>query len=116
MEERKVATSLLAFVIVFFATIIGALGSIYLKKGSKKILRIKNLKLYKGLILYAISSVLFIWALKHGDLSVLYPITSLSYVWVSFLSILMIGERMNKFKWIGVAFIMLGVSFIGVGA
>lgn len=110
------ATELLAIIAVFFATILGALGAIYLKKGSKKILKLKNIKLYTGIFLYGISAIIFIWALRRGELSILYPITSLSYIWVSIFSIIMLNEKMNKFKWLGILFIVIGVSFIGFGA
>lgn len=118
MGERKVATELIAIIAVFFATILGAFGAIYFKKGSRNVLtlRFKNTKLFYGLVFYSISALMFIWALKRGELSILYPITSLSYVWVSFLSIVLVGERMNKYKWIGILFIILGVSLIGFGA
>jgi len=59
---------------------------------------------------------MFIPALKGGDLSILYPFVSVTYVWVALLSVRFLGEKMNKFKWIGIAMIILGVSFIGIGS
>jgi uncharacterized membrane protein len=60
--------------------------------------------------------LLFIPALKGGDLSVLYPFVALAYIWVSLLSVKFLGEKMNKFKWLGIALIIIGVSFIGIGS
>ena len=115
------ATQLWAIGLVITATLIGAFGPILLKKASEKRLSkisslITNYHLMGGVGLYAIGTILFIPALKGGDLSVLYPFVSLIYVWVSLLSVKFLGEKMNKLKWLGVFLIILGVSFIGFGS
>lgn len=107
--------------LVITATLVGSFGPILLKKASaKKLSKIsslmKNYHLFGGISLYAIGTILFIPALKGGDLSVLYPFVALSYVWVSILSVKFLGERMNRVKWIGIALIIIGVSFIGIGS
>ena len=114
------ATELWAIGLVISATLVGAFGPILLKKASAKKLSkisslIRNYHLIGGVALYAVSTIMFIPALKGGDLSVLYPFVSLVYVWVSLLSIKFLGERMNKLKWLGVSLIIVGVSFIGLG-
>ena len=115
------ATELWAIGLVILATLIGALGPIYMKKGAKKFrLDIKallhNWELILGIGFYGLSTIAFIPALRGGELSVLYPFVSLSYVWVSLLSIKILNEKMNKFKWLGIALIIIGVSFIGLGS
>jgi len=60
--------------------------------------------------------MIFIPALRGGDLSVLYPFVSLSYIWVMLLSIKMLGEKMTKLKWLGILLIISGVSLIGLGS
>ena len=115
------ATQLWAILLVISATLVGAFGPILLKKASeKKLSSIKalsaNYHLFGGIALYALGTLLFIPALKGGDLSVLYPFVSLSYIWVSLLSVKFLGERMNKLKWMGIGLIVLGVAFIGLGS
>ncbi len=115
------STALWAIGLVFIATIIGAFGSLLLKFGSEHfVLNIKkiltNYKLIFGLLLYVFASVLFIFALSGGELSVLYPETSLSYIWISLLSIKFLKEKMNKFKWLGISSIIVGVILIGLGS
>ncbi len=115
------ATELWAIGLVILATLIGAFGPILLKKASAKKLStisslIKNYYLFAGVSLYALGTILFIPALKGGDLSILYPFVSLSYIWVSLLSVRFLGEKMNKYKWIGVTFIIFGVTLIGIGS
>lgn len=114
-------TQLWAIGLVVLGAVVGAFGPIFLKKASatfslniKKMLKNKNL-IY-GVACYAFGTIVFIPALKGGELSVLYPFVSISYVLVSLYSIKLLKERMNTFKWIGIALIMLGVTFIGFGA
>jgi uncharacterized membrane protein len=114
------ATQLWSIGLVILATLIGAFGPILLKTASSKKLSslsslITNYHLFAGVALYGVGTVLFIPALKGGELSVLYPFVALSFVWVSLLSVKFLGETMNKFKWAGVAFIIIGVSLIGLG-
>jgi uncharacterized membrane protein len=116
------ATELWAIGLVIIAGLIGGLGPIYLKKGSGKIKINKISTIYKnpfliiGVLIYGVSAVIFIPALKGGELSVLYPLVGLAYVWVSIYSIFMLKEKMNLLKWIGIIAIIIGVSFIGFGA
>ncbi len=121
-------TALWAIGLVILGTIVGAFGPILFKKGSRtfsldprKILRnpmmlLRNYYVIGGCALYAVSSFIFIPALRGGELSVLYPIVSLSYVWVAILSIRFLGEKMNRTKVAGIALIILGVSLIGIGS
>ena len=115
------ATELWAIGLVIFATLVGAFGPILLKKASEKKLSsisalMRNYHLMGGVALYGIGTVLFIPALKGGELSVLYPFVSLAYVWVSLLSIKFLGEKMNTSKWAGIGLIIFGVSLIGIGS
>lgn len=115
------ATELWAAALVVLGTIVGAFGPILLKKGSDKfslnpIILIKNYHIIGGVFLYLLGTILFIAALRGGELSILYPLVSVTYIWVAFLSIKFLKEKMNKYKWMGIALIMVGVTFIGLGA
>jgi len=109
----------LAIVLVVIGTIIGAFGSLYLKKGAKDFnlnlfKQIKNWQLIFGVILFVLSSVFYIYALTMEKLSFLYPVTSLTYIWVAFVSVWFLKEKMNKYKWAGIALIVLGIIIIGL--
>jgi len=115
------ATELWAIGLVILATLVGAFGPILLKKASAKKLSkisslITNYHLFGGVSLYAIGTILFIPALRGGDLSILYPFVALTYIWVSLLSVKFLGEKMNSMKWFGITLIIIGVSFIGIGS
>ena len=112
-------TKLWAIGLVILGTIIGAFGALLFKQGSKKISFdiksfIKNKKLIIGFVLYGLATIIFIPALKGGELSVLYPLVATSYIWVSLLSIRFLKEKMNLWKWLGITFILIGVIFVGV--
>ena len=69
--------------------------------------------LFAGYALLGASTVLFVLALRKGDLSLLYPVLTLGYVWVTVLSVFLFHDSMNPFKIVGVAVIMSGVAVLG---
>ena len=100
--------------LVFIASIIAAYGALFLKKGAKFIHRnifsqIKNWRIFLGIFLYLIGSIFFIAALKQERLSIIYPITSLTYIWIALLSKKHLDEAHNKYKWVGIILIIIGV-------
>src|SRR3989344_4259300 len=110
---------------VIFGTMIGSFGALFLKKGSENLHReilknffniIYNHYLMLGIFFFAIGTFIFIPALKYGELSVLYPFVAVVYIWTTFLSIKFLNERMNKYKWLGILFIIIGDSLIGIGS
>lgn len=106
--------------LVVAATMVGGSGPILIKKGAHNISSLRtlltNYYLFSGIALFGLGTVLFIPALRGGDLSTLYPLVALTYVWVSLLSVKFLGERMTRAKWLGISLILLGVSFIGIGS
>jgi len=62
--------------------------------------------------LYGLSAVLFVIALKHGNLSVLYPVIATSYIWVTLIAFKVLHEPVSIPKWLGIALIMGGVMLI----
>jgi len=110
-------TQLWAMGLVIAAAILGALGQLNFKLGSDNLsLKIRDLLrnryLFIGVILYGISTVMFIVSLKGGELSVLYPLVATSYIWAILLAKKFLNEKINIYKWAGVAMIILGVAFI----
>ena len=111
----------LGMVITSFATIVGSLGALSFKFASNHINKnifslLKRPIFYVGVLCYGIASMIYIVALRFGDLSALYPIAGLSYVWVSLLSMRFLNEKMNGYKWLGISFILLAIIFIGIGS
>lgn len=103
--------------LVALCSILGAVGQIFFKLASKDLAfnimaLLGNWRLILGLSLYGAASILFIFALRYGNVSVLYPIIALSYVWVAIMSSVFLGEVFPAYKWTGIAFILLGVIII----
>ncbi|MFH1850485.1 MAG: EamA family transporter [archaeon] len=97
-----------------FLTLIGSSGAYLLKRGADKLHLsplgiITNMHLIGGLLVYVLTTIVYIIILKFVDLSILYPLSSITYIWTSIISVRFFGERMNRFKWGGVALIILGV-------
>jgi drug/metabolite transporter (DMT)-like permease len=115
-------TALGSIVLVVLCTIIGAAAQILMRLGAAELHGstaadlLTNWALMAGYACLAANTVLLILALRHGELSVLYPIIALTYVWVTILSPMFFGDTVNAYKIAGVAFIVIGVSFIGVGS
>ena len=114
-------TPLLSIILVLLGCLIGSFGPLMFKLGADKLVfnlkkLLTNYYLYFGIFFYAVGTVLFIAALRKGELSVLYPLVATSYIWVSFLSIKFLGEKMNIHKWLGIIFIITGALFIGLGS
>ena len=62
-----------------------------------------------GIVLYAVSMIFWLLVLSRIDLSLAYPMLALSYVGVMLVSLFVLGEKVTAVRWIGAAFIMLGV-------
>jgi drug/metabolite transporter (DMT)-like permease len=108
-----------SILLVLLASFIGSFGAVFLKLGaahlSKGIMGALNWQLAAGIGLFLGSSVPFIMALKHGELSVLYPMVSLSYVWAMLWSKMLFGEPITKGKVGALALILGGILCIGIG-
>jgi drug/metabolite transporter (DMT)-like permease len=74
---------------------------------------LSDIPLLGGLSCYGVFTLLLIFALRDGELSVIYPVIALTYVWVVFLSIVIFHETLNPFKACGVVVIVLGVAILG---
>jgi uncharacterized membrane protein len=125
-----------SFLLVFVCTLVGAAAQILMKDGTAQlgaghvtlgeVVRqpglffafcvgiITNVWLFGGYVLYGVMTFLMALALKGRELSRLFPIIALTYVWVTILSVLLLGEHMNFFRSIGIAFIVCGVSILGL--
>ena len=107
-------------IIVLFASFLGAIGALNIKKSSNKInLKFKsflNKNLIMGFFLYGISSIMYLYTLKKGELSVMYPLVSTTYIWTTVFSIKHLNEKMNRYKYFGLIAIIFGVGLIGLGS
>ena len=109
-----------SILLVFGASVVGSFGAVFLKLGAARIggsvLSFLNARLALGVFLYLGSSVFYTAAQRHGQLSVLYPMVSLGYVWTLLWARIFFGERFTRQKLAGLALVLAGVSFVGLGS
>jgi multidrug transporter EmrE-like cation transporter len=75
-----------------------------------------NVWVWAGLAIFAVSAVLWLFALSRASLSFAYPFAALGYVIIVAASILFLGEHVPPLGWVGVALIVLGILLIAQGA
>ena len=107
--------------LVFCCTVLGAAAQMLMKVGLSHLSQpgvmgyLTSLPLLGGYCLYGLNTVLMVFALRDGELSILYPIIALTYVWVTVLSVVFFHEALNFFKLLGVAVVVIGVAVMGRG-
>jgi multidrug transporter EmrE-like cation transporter len=73
-------------------------------------------QLFAGYCLYGVFTVMFVYALRHGELSILYPLIALGYVWTTITAVVAFHEHMNPYKIVGLLVIICGVGVLGWGS
>lgn len=68
--------------------------------------------IWSGLALYFVSSVFWIIALSHKDLSYAYPMLSIGYLAVVLVSWFLLGENITIMRLFGVIFISFGIFLV----
>lgn len=115
----------LAVVIVLTCTLLVAIAQYLIKLGANRLSHAGLVgtmigiftipQLFAGYCLYGVFTVLFVYALRHGELSILYPLIALGYVWVTITAVVAFHEVMNPYKLIGLVVIISGVAVLGWG-
>ena len=115
----------LAIMIVLACTLLVAIGQYLIKLGANQLSHAGLLatmigiitipQLFAGYCLYGVFTVMFVYALRHGELSILYPLIALGYVWVTITAVLAFHESMNPLKIVGLVVIIGGVGVLGWG-
>lgn len=115
-----------ALIAIALATVIQVIGQFLIKRGTGELGTNPTLfetaigmftipSIFFGYVMYGLFTVVMVWALRRGELSLLYPVMALSYVWVMILSILWLREPVNAPEILGVAVIVSGVAVLGRG-
>ena len=98
-------------ILTLLASLIGSIAASMLKnKLNKTIINYKGI--FGWSIVYGIGSLIFVYALKFGELSILYPITSMTYLFSFILSKKFLNEKINKYRYISIILIIVGVILI----
>jgi len=100
---------------------IGSIGQLEFKRGAENLqfdikMLLTNYHLILAVSIYALSTVLYVYALSKENLSILYPIIATSYIWTMLFSKIFLKEQVGLAGWAGVFFILLGVTLIATQA
>jgi uncharacterized membrane protein len=103
------------------AAFIGSIGQLEFKRGADNLqfdikMLLTNYHLIIAVAVYAVSTILYVYALNKGQLSILYPIIATSYIWTLLFSKIFLKEQIGLTSWAGVFFILLGVTLIATQA
>ncbi len=113
------ATKPSSIIFILFATLLTSSAQALYKFGVRTtnfyLDAIFNFYFIAATLLYVAAGIIAIISFREGDVSILYPLFATSYIWVSLLSIYFFSETINSYKWIGIAVIIAGVIFIGLG-
>lgn len=71
---------------------------------------------WAGLIIFAFSAVLWLFALSRANLSFAYPFAALGYVIIVIASILFLDEHVQPVTWVGVVLIVAGILVVAQGS
>ncbi|WP_346010338.1 EamA family transporter [Paenibacillus sp. SYP-B3998] len=111
------------YLLIIISIILSSFGQLAMKNGANEIslqdgaikLFIQfttNLSILSGLLMYGLSTIVWIVALSRIQLSIAYPLVSLSYIIVVILSYFIFNEPLSLQKILGLVFIIIGVIFI----
>ncbi len=103
------------------AAFIGSIGQLEFKNGANNLqwdikMLLTNYHLIIAVSVYALSTLLYVYALSKGSLSILYPVIATSYIWTMLFSKIFLKEQVGLTSWAGVFFILLGVALIATQA
>lgn len=107
-------TQLKAISLAFLCAFLAATAQIFQKMGGNSLPDI-TWPIFAGILIYTIGWIVFITALKEGDVTVIFPIVATSYVIVTIYALLIFNEPISMLRWAGVILIFAGVAMIGVG-
>ena len=111
------ATKLWAIGLMIGCAVITAVGQLFYKLGALALPAIfTNWQLLIGFVCYGLALVLFVLAMRGGEVNVLYPILATAYIWTNVLAMTVLREAIPLLKWAGSVGILVGISLIGFGA
>jgi uncharacterized membrane protein len=104
------------------AAFIAALAQYLFKRSMPKIslnprslfLLIKDKGIVLGALLYLVSLVIYLYALRHGELSFVYPTFASAFVFVFLMSHFVLKEGISRRRALGMAAIIAGIIIVAV--
>jgi uncharacterized membrane protein len=107
----KQNSKLILFLMVAFASCLGAVGQLLFKLGVNNGISLPYL--VTGLAAYAIATAIYFVVLSKTHLSWSYGLNGISYIVAVFLALVVLGEKIPALRWVGVVVIAIGAALIG---
>lgn len=101
----------MSYITLIISALSAAFGQLFFKLGTnhaKGFELLYSYKLWLGVLLYFLSTVLWIYALSKLPLNRAYPFTALTFVLVFILGYLFLGETISIMRALGLMAIVLG--------
>lgn len=67
-----------------------------------------------GIVVYGLTTILWLYILTKADISYVYPLTSIVHILMFFCALFIFKEQIFYTRWIGVTLITAGVVFISL--
>lgn len=93
---------------------LNTLAQVLLKLGAGQ--NFLNLHLLGGIIVYGLSTIVYILVLGKFNLSVVYPIViGLTVFAATFIGAFFLGEKVTNLQWLGIGLMLSGITTIALG-
>lgn len=106
------------YIILLLSSILAALGQLFFKLGSiaNPLSMIFSVKIWIGLVLYGLGTLLWIYALSKEPLSRVYPFAAFTFVLVFFFSYLILHETISLMQIIGILIVLIGFLVLALAS
>ena len=105
----------LGIVLVLVCGVVEGVAQVFFKKFALVAAR-RWLWLAAGVVCFVVQAILYTGALQFVEVSTALPVTSVGFVIVAILSQRLLGEPVNRLRWIGIGLIVAGVTLLAVQA
>lgn len=107
----------MSYVLILCSVVLSGLAQVFMKMGTMKIQMnflniITNVHILSGFAFYALSAVIWIYAISKIPISIAYPMASLGYVIVFILSYFVLNESISGVRIMGLLIIIFGVVVV----
>jgi len=96
--------------ILLLSTFLGSLGQFFFKLGLATFAGYVAL----GLVVYGLSTLIYLYILGRMHLSWTYGVGGLSYIFASLMGLFLLGEQISPLRWLGIVVIAIGTALVGL--
>jgi len=101
----------LGILLVISASVVDGFGQVFLKMATKRDTANGGWRVL-GLGFFGVQALMYAWSLRYLEVSTAFPLGSLSFVSVTLLSQWILRERVDRVRWVGAIFILIGSSLV----